>query len=102
MSRAAVWRLGGRAPGVGSGAAPGVPVAEVEAFGPGLPDKQMKQFKAGHERADFCAKNDFPALKSESKGTIEMYLKCSSRLRICHGECIILVHSPSCTAPWGL
>ena len=80
----------------------GVPLAKVEAVGPGLPDEQMKQFKAGHTMADFCAKNDFPALKSESKGTIEMYLKCSFRLRICHGECIILVHSPGCTAALGI
>jgi hypothetical protein len=31
-----------------------VPLAELEAVGSGLRDKQMKQFKAGHKLADYC------------------------------------------------
>jgi hypothetical protein len=59
MSPSAVWRLCGRTPGVGSGAAPGVPVAEVEAVGTGLSDEQMEQFKTGHKWADSSAEATF-------------------------------------------
>jgi hypothetical protein len=73
MSPSAVRRLRGRAPGVGSGAAPGVSVAEVEAVGPGLGDEQMEQFKAGHKWADSCAEGDaFPIRKNAPKGTLEI------------------------------
>ncbi len=30
-----------------------VPLAELEAVGPGLRDKQMKQFKTGHKQSNF-------------------------------------------------
>jgi hypothetical protein len=101
MSPSAVRRLRGRAPGVGSGAAPGVSVAEVEAVGPGLGDEQMEEFKAGHKWVDSCAEATYRRGCMDPRERLKANLDYPARLRIRRFGCIILVHSSGRSAVLG-